>query len=799
MVCACFLHFRVQAQVTVAPTGAFTVGRPSDFRLAGVPQASNPFDPEEIAVDATVTSPTGGVMVLPAFYFQDYSRQLVGSNESLTALGSPEWRVRFTPQMAGDHQVSIQVRRPGQPVAGGGPVSFTVSTGELARVQFVGVSQNRRYFTKGAAGDPHILVGHCACWPGTRGTADYEDWFGAMAAAGENYTRLWMCPWAFGIENPGSPVTRFALDRAWQLDWVLREAELKGIHVLLCLEYHGMFETEPDYWGGNNYWTNNPYHTRLGGPCTNPNDFFSSASARQLYQKRLRYLVGRYGASPGLLAWQFFNEIDNVDRLLTRADVADWHGVMGAWLKSQDPYHHLVTTSLTSGSDRPEIWTLPALDFAVYHSYGQPDPATGFSARSQAMASQYDKPVLIGEFGMNWQGWVDSDDPFRRGFRQGVWGGLLGGSAGTAMSWWWEQIHAEDLYGIYRSAADFVSRSSLGRGNWRAAALAPADPTPVTVGDLRPGEPSFQATLTLDGQWGARPAGRFALPTADAAAESPGALAGFVHGTSHSELRTPFQVSLWLGTNATVVLHLNSVSEGAVMNVRVDGTSVWSRSIPNRDGGYQVNNEYNTNYTVPLSAGRHTVEIRNTGADWYYLDWVRFEEVLPAEYAGGWKPRPVAIGLQGEGETLLYVAHPLLRYPARSTVAALEPVIGATLSFTNEVEEAHAAVWFDAATGANRGVTVSHAGSGGLWDLPVPGLAEDLVARVVRMPRLSWLITPFGLDVVLQGDPGRQYALEGTRDWSQWNPMGQRVDLGGEVRWSIPLEDGQTFLRAVVY
>jgi len=59
-----------------------------------------------------------------------------------------------------------------------------------------------------------------------------------------------------------------------------------------------------------------------------------------------------------------FNEIDNVfNTNLNGDDVVVWHREMGQWLHAHDPYGHLVTTSLTGGSERPEIWSLPEMDF----------------------------------------------------------------------------------------------------------------------------------------------------------------------------------------------------------------------------------------------------------------------------------------------------------------------------------------------------------------------------------------------------------------------------------------------------
>ena len=48
---------------------------------------------------------------------------------------------------------------------------------------------------------------------------------------------------------------------------MLAEAERRGIYVMLCLDYHGMFEVKPDYWGGNNFWPRHPYNAANGGPC----------------------------------------------------------------------------------------------------------------------------------------------------------------------------------------------------------------------------------------------------------------------------------------------------------------------------------------------------------------------------------------------------------------------------------------------------------------------------------------------------------------------------------------------------
>jgi len=758
-------------------------GRLVEFRGEGVPSVANPFDDEVIRVDATFVGPDGPTWVVPAFWYQGYSRRLSNGAELLTAQGAAEWRVRFTPAMTGAFRATLTAVLNGEPPETSPLLTFPVSAPAASASGFVKVATNRQHFCF-ADGRPLPLVGHCVCWPHARGTYDYDDWLGAMQQVGENYTRLWMAPWAFGIEAETNTLTRFRLDRAWQLDYVFRLAEQRGIYLMLCFEYHGMFETEPDYWGGNNNWPNNPYNAAVGGPCTNQNHFFTSSEAKRVYQKRLRYLIGRYGASPNLLAWQFFNELDNVYRYLNATNVAAWHAEMGDWLHANDPFRHLVTTSMTGGSDRPEIWSLPQMDFAMYHSYGQPDPALGLSARIRSFRDRYPKPMMIGEFGVDWQGWDYADDPHLRGMRQGVWAGVLGGSVGTSMSWWWETIHSDNLYPLYQTIGSFLGKTHLGRGTWEPVTFRQSGLPPATAGPAASNASPCSVQLELDHQWGPPLRGTMAVPDPWSALESQGLLNSFIHGTGHPELRIPFRVSAWFDTNASLTLHVNSVSDGAVVNVRVDGASVLTRSLPNLDGTYQVNNEYNTNLGVALPAGKHLVEVRNAGGDWFYLDWVALSNVLTATYEAGWTPEPVAIGVKGEGETLVYAANPLLKYPARLTNAILPTVRGASITLSNWPAGTYHALWYHATNAALLGQTVGTT-TNGVLSLALPEFSEDLVGRIIRefSVRASFGQSPGAVRVAIVGDPGLDYELEGSTNLAVWSRIGTASNAVGEAVW----------------
>lgn len=768
-----------------------------EFQVTNVPAASNPFDPDLIRVEGTFTLPSGRSLVVPAFWYQDYQRALAGGYEVDQSLGPAGWRLRFAPPEPGTYSLSVQVVTNGQVAGPAGSLSFDVpATPPAGRYGSVSIAPGSRYF-RTADGKPLPLIGQNVCWPDGRGTYEYDGWFAALQTAGQNFARIWMWPASFGIETSSTNLNHYALDPAWQLDYLLRLAEQKGIYLQLALDYHGMFVSQPDYWGGNNYWPQNPYNAVNGGPCPNPNAFFTNSAAMTIYQKRLRYLIGRYGYSPNLLGWEFFNEIDNDYSFLNATDVARWHQAMGAWMRANDPFGHLLTTSLSSAAGHPEIWALPQLDYISDHSYNEPSPASGLAADAQSFLNRYGKPVMIGEFGTSWQGWNQVNDPYLRGFRQGIWGGALGGSVGTAMSWWWQNIDSEHLYPVYTALGAVLNPTGWGRGAWTNVVFQTSGSPPATVSDVAPGPP-FSALLLLDNNWGDLVTGKFAIPNPQAASGSAGWLESFVHGSAHANLRTPFQLSAWLTNNAQLVMHLNSVSSGATMSVRVDGLQIYSTNLPNLDGGYAVNEEYNIDIPVSLPAGKHLVEIANPGLDWFYLDWVRLDQVLPATYAGGWQASPTSIGLRGAHEALLYVVAPWASFPGGATNATLPWQQNQTITLTQWTAGPVTAEWRDPSTAAIVGYTRATT-TNNLLVLPLPAFQEDLAAIVYPPPRLSVLgfSQTNGLQLQLDSRTGAGFVIEQSTNLYNWMPLTSGTNLSGSLLFDEPVavSNGLSFLR----
>jgi len=70
----------------------------------------NPFDPEEVSIDAVFHTPTQKGVKHAGFYHQEYTRELKNDREVLTPFGLPCWKIRFTPTELGTHSYRILAR-----------------------------------------------------------------------------------------------------------------------------------------------------------------------------------------------------------------------------------------------------------------------------------------------------------------------------------------------------------------------------------------------------------------------------------------------------------------------------------------------------------------------------------------------------------------------------------------------------------------------------------------------------------------------------------------------------------------
>ncbi len=683
----------------------------------------NPFDPEQISVEAEIVSPSGKQLRVPGFFTQDFERAKrntgQGAQEVLRKVGEPYFAVRFTPTEVGiyryrivatqfvvSHEAKAEWRNGTNPKATA--LHFvsclTTNQGEKKQVSSdwftLRVSPNpqaKGFVRRGKFwhlqfddGTPFVPVGLNVCWSGNNLSA-YERWFSAMRQNGANFARIWLVRWNMGLEwMPGDGsgmylgLGKYALDNAWRIDELIRIAERNGIYLMLCLGYHGELADRQLYFG-EQAWDKNPYNRKNGGPCDKPADFWTNPEARRFYKQRLRYIIARYAHSPNVLAFEFWNEVHAP---------ADWVKEMAQFARSIDIYGHLLTT--TYGDDA--VWQLPEMDFAQTHWYGdgsQRDCVTTIVNIHRFHLQRYRKPFLLGEFGIDWRTSDLTYDPKGNAlhWHNGVWASLMSGGMGTACVWYWDNyIDRLNLWHHFRPIADFIKL--VGKAwlqNWRP--LQHTDPILET-----PPEPPFGDlffTPTLGWQ---RPTGDTFVVHRNGKVESNGETSVFLFSPSKPDLYRPPKFIVDFPQDGVMALHIGTVSSNAVLIVRIDGSEVWRQVLPEgeerkdergrtyREGSYKNRRWdetwkkwdyiYEREFVVPIPKGKHSIELDNQGADWCTIPHIRFSPYRDRRYA-----EVDIVGIQTDTMALIWVHNQhsnfqVERDKERRTGDGLKPIRG---------------------------------------------------------------------------------------------------------------------------
>jgi len=508
---------RIAAQVDDPSIGTCpTFEAPVD----GVPAVANPFDPAEVDVQVTFTAPSGTTSTTAAFFTQDYTRALVGQREQLNATGSGHWRVRYTPTEPGDWSWISSVSIDGGKPTISPPETFTCEL-DASSHGFLRRSPDDSRHLQWDDGSPYTAIGENLSWYDQRGTFAYDTWLDRLAAHDATWIRLWMPTWAFSLEtltrgaggvivqnSLGNYTTR--LDKAWQLDYVIEAARARGIVVQLVLQNHGPFSVDH-----NAEWDNNPYNASNGGPLTDPTQFFTNNTAKELFERRMRYIVARWGYATNLV-WEFWNEVDLTNA--APADVIAWHADMGDRLRALDPYDHLQTTSVDGQLlGNPTAWVplfeLAQIDLSQLHFYGIGNAApldfTTFLPIFVAPLLALDKPMLVAEAGVDFRGPAETiaADPDGQGFHELLWTGLFSGGYGSGMTWWWDNVvDPLDQYDTLDGLNVLTSGVAFDQENFvrDGATAATVDGTPLEVFPLR-GRRTSLIWVRNDANWWHQP------------------------------------------------------------------------------------------------------------------------------------------------------------------------------------------------------------------------------------------------------------------------------------------------------
>jgi len=585
---------------------------------------TNPFDPEDVSLDGHFITPEGKEQIVPGFFYWGWERTKVGAAEKVTPTGEVCWRVRYCPAVEGEHRYYLTVND-GKTEARSAESTFRATKSQHPGL--VRVAKDNPLYLECDSGAPYYAIGENVCWPGGGGTFDYDNYWKKLADNGANYARIWVGPFdCFSLERikrddgDRAGLGRYDLANSWRLDYVLDEAEKLGIRVMFCIDSFNSLRIKDPYPA----WQNCPYSAAHGGPCQTPEDFFTNPQALEFFKRRLRYLVARWSYSPAVLSWEFWNEVNIIERYISETSVP-WHRDMARYLRQLDPYDHLITTSWAGHQGDPKVDELPELDYIQSHQYGARDAAKFMSEVCYEKAERFKKPHYFGEFGTGTLAEGTREDKDGIHLHNGLWSGVVSQACGTAMLWWWDNyVEPNNLYSLLKPVAEFVKGVPFNKAEFRRA----------QVGDLRyagTAPPARLEALNLDpdrGSWEPAPFNQpntFVVST-DGTVEPEGRLARVFHGTrNHPTLHNPATFEVDYPAAGKFIVTVTGVSGhgGAALKVYLDGALKIDKDFADPDGAGKTDtlNEYNGDYPLDVPQGKHTLRVVNDGNDWLYVQY----------------------------------------------------------------------------------------------------------------------------------------------------------------------------------
>lgn len=672
----------------------------------------NPFAPEEVTLDAQITGPDGTAVTVPGFFLQDYT-PADGNTAELERQGAPHWLVRYAPVQVGAHRVVLTLRNQGQELRSA-TLDFTALPARDPR-GFLRVSRENPRYLQFDDGTPFFALAENIAVA----EADLRPTIGLhekLAAVGGNFVRWWICWGGMNLESgmglgDDQGVGRIRQPDAWRMDRMVETAERLGIRVMACIETQQNLRQDKT-------WGVFTYNQANGGPAATPADFFTSPEAKRLFQRRLRYMVARWGYSTSLFSWQFWNEVSACNQFDV-GNVTVWHREMAAYLRQIDLNRHVIHTNHGNMDGYPEIDSLPGIELISSNSYCRRD--MGYTAwwGAQRLTQQYRKPYLLTEYGVgHYGGWM-GEDPTGVIVHNGLWGAVMGGAAGTGLPWGWNNwIDPGDFYHFWKPVARLVKDVPFCQRAWeqvQVASFVAADGTakpswgPVFVEGwprnyaytLEPRDPAEIYTIT--------PAG----------VDPQASLRGTLGGNQAQTFATDWPQA------GEFRVHVPEISPDGnpILEIAIDDAVVLTQPLPR--AADTVHWRYWQSWAVPVPAGQHTIRVRNAGNGTL---WTAFELTNYRPRSG---PDLDVFGLMCQDHILLWLRQPEFIWLCQRQGRTPSPQPAGQLALGGLTAGNWEGIWFDTITGEDL-VPVRGTVAEGVLTIPTPPIARSAALKLKR-------------------------------------------------------------------
>jgi hypothetical protein len=498
-----------------------------------------------------------------------------------------------------------------------------------------------------------------------------------------------------------------------------------NVHPILCLDNFNELR-ERDF---DPRWPMNPYNRDNGGPLNTDKEFWTSGAADKLYNAKLRYVVARYGAYSNLIGWELWREVDLV-HFYDADTVRAWFDRHTQYMRSLDPYGHLISVSFADPIGERSIDHLPGIDFVQSHVYNVPDLVPAVTL-DQYRKAGYGKPQIATEVAADRASDHSKQDTNGLQVHDPAWASIVSGSAGMAMPWWWDSyVFPKRMYNRFGALAAFVKGIDWPGQNFRTTSpvftyqQVPADPIykdlviengPVSSDNTEYNLPRHVRIWPNSVQYG--------LP-----------VSGILHGQKrHPSKFNPvtFTMDIKRATQFDLMIGDVSGAGGAYIQVKLDGEIVMGLDLadPNDLADEDTITKYHGTYSIHIPAGHHELVVADVGNDWVMANY-RFRDIFV-------RKNPPLIGYCLAGDTM---AIAWVRDADRSwdrienqkrSAATCPPT---TMTLQNLIAGAWRAELWDTWTGKVIKTVKVTVGSDGIGVVNLPEVSSDLAIKLLKNP-----------------------------------------------------------------
>lgn len=494
---------------------------------------NNPYDPNEIDVSIQFITPSSKVLTHPGFYYEPWELRMKRGHETPYRNGQPCWKTRLTPAEIGNYKWKLIAKTPSETDTVKGTFECTPSSSHgFVRVcrentRWFEFSDGSFYYPIGlnlrSPGDAlSAKLGNISRinseWAERAGTRSYEKWFPLMEKSGQNFARMWMCPWWCTLEwspdqGPYHGLGYYSQTNSARLDRIMELAEKHGIYINLETMNHGIISTSIDH-----DWENNPLNTdKPGGYLSFATDFLASERAQKSHRNKLRYTVARWGYSTAIAWWGVLTEAEwtepysrkwhYIGRWAPRnirtpkpwvthkyiRPLYDWISDTGGYIRGIDAHPHVVSVHFSNPKNGLGVWRRPHTD--VVHNNAYTDFIPGLLPASDRLEgvvgalhsyskyySRYrqNKPLIVGEWGGSHDD--NSERQVTTELHVGMWTMIVTECSGACGFWWWNMVDGKNLYPYFKAVAEFMKGEDRRSGKYSSRrgrlVRSPNNPSP---------------------------------------------------------------------------------------------------------------------------------------------------------------------------------------------------------------------------------------------------------------------------------------------------------------------------------